>query len=434
MADLATIEGRIDKDVAGGIAVSRGRGLVFSSASEIMEGAKMMAVSGVAVPKHLRGNPGACFSVLLQAIEWDMSPFAVARKSYSVNDILAYEAQLVHAVIVGRAPIKGRLEITYSGDGPSRRCHVVANLKTEDQAVNYDSPMLSQIRVQNSPLWKSDPDQQLGYYAVRSLCRRHFPDILLGIYVPDEITPEPAAPRGNVLIADEFTGEVLTDGASGDLTRLGVVPVTHAQSRATSYGGLDAPVHVVAETDQEPQERPKRHRRSKAEMEAVRAAEAASAPPERQETPTEVKPVLDCLQEDLALATTHAECIKIGLRYSAIMEDLKDTDPEMADAMRGAYEKRTTELIAALTEKAATLSPLAATAGKFDWSVELENKLRAQPAAREFAEYLWRSESLDQIEDLFIEFKPRYDKLEPTARIAVAKARSEARRRFEDME
>ena len=50
--------------------------------------AKLMALSHVAIPKHLRGNPGACLAVTIQAIEWRLSPYAVANKSYSVNDRL----------------------------------------------------------------------------------------------------------------------------------------------------------------------------------------------------------------------------------------------------------------------------------------------------------------------------------------------------------
>jgi hypothetical protein len=34
--------------------------------------------------------------------------------------------------------------------------------------------------------WPSNPDQQLFYYSSRAMCRRHFPDVLLGVYTMDE--------------------------------------------------------------------------------------------------------------------------------------------------------------------------------------------------------------------------------------------------------
>ncbi|WP_208734721.1 recombinase RecT, partial [Corallococcus praedator] len=47
--------------------------------------------------------------------------------------------------------------------------------------------MISQITIKNSPLWKTDPDQQLAYYSGRSWVRRYKPEMLLGIYDVDEM-------------------------------------------------------------------------------------------------------------------------------------------------------------------------------------------------------------------------------------------------------
>lgn len=185
---------RVDPSVISQLQVSGAvGGLGFRNAAEAMEFAKLMAISHVAVPKHLRGNPGACLAVTIQAVEWQMSPYAVANKSYSVNDRLAYESQLVQAVILKRAPIKGRLKVEYIGDGDKRVCKVWATL-TDGETVEYQSPEFGKIQPKNSPLWKSDPDQQQFYYAGRALCRRHFPDVLLGVYDRDEIDDAPRDP------------------------------------------------------------------------------------------------------------------------------------------------------------------------------------------------------------------------------------------------
>ena len=101
---------------------ARESGVTFHDMNQVLEFAKIMAVGGVAVPKYLRGNPGACIAVTLNAIEWGMTPFNVANKSYSVNDRVAYEAQLIHAVILKRAPIKGRPKSVFLGEGAKRQC------------------------------------------------------------------------------------------------------------------------------------------------------------------------------------------------------------------------------------------------------------------------------------------------------------------------
>ncbi len=194
ITDLAAIEqrieGRIDKALSLEMGVSTSGGIDFQNVSQFMELAKMMALANVALPKHLRNNPGACLAVAMQASEWKMSPFQVANKSYSVNDRLAYEAQLVNAVILRRAPLQSRFRVDYEGEGANRRCTVSVTLIGGEE-VSYTSPTIGSITVKNSPLWKSDPDQQLFYFSSRSLCRRHFPDVLLGVYTPDEMEDAP---------------------------------------------------------------------------------------------------------------------------------------------------------------------------------------------------------------------------------------------------
>lgn len=189
MSTSSIIEGRIDKTVSAETGISATGAMAFANVAQIMEFAKAMSIAQVAIPKHLRDNPGACLAICIQASEWEMSPFAVANKSYSVNDRLAYEAQLINAVILKRAPIVGRFQIEYNGAGEQRTCKVTVKLR-DGEVVSYESPPVHKITVKNSPLWKGDPDQQLFYYASRAMCRRHFPDVLLGVYTVDELQTE----------------------------------------------------------------------------------------------------------------------------------------------------------------------------------------------------------------------------------------------------
>lgn len=194
---IEKIEDRIDKDIATTMTVG-GRGVSFQNAGEVMEYAKMMAVSGSAVPKHLRGQPGACLGILDDAIRFEMSPYALARKSYFVNDNLAYEAQVLAAIVLARAPLKKRPDVSYKGEGAERKCIVTYTFHDGD-VKQYESPFFKNISPKNSPLWKTDPDQQQAYYSLRAGARRHFPDVLLGIYdyeemramTANDITPAP---------------------------------------------------------------------------------------------------------------------------------------------------------------------------------------------------------------------------------------------------
>ena len=184
------IEARVNPANTAALTIGARGAMQFSTMTDIMEFAKLMSISTVAVPKHLREQPGACLAVVIQASEWQMSPYAVANKSYSVNDRLGYEAQLVAAVILRRAPIKGRIKYDYAGEGEKRVCTVTVTT-TDGETITHSSPMFGNITPKNSPLWKSDPDQQQGYHTVRAMCRRHFPDVLLGVYTMDELQDNP---------------------------------------------------------------------------------------------------------------------------------------------------------------------------------------------------------------------------------------------------
>ena len=159
--------------------------------------AEVMASSKFAVPKHLQGNVGDCLAIIMQSAQWQMDPFAVAQKTHQINGVLGYEAQLVNAVITNRAPITGRLQFEWYGDWSKingkedkswdKGIKVWATLKGETTPREIDISMGQVGTVRNSPLWTNDPRQQLAYLAIKRWSRLYTPDVILGVYTPDEI-------------------------------------------------------------------------------------------------------------------------------------------------------------------------------------------------------------------------------------------------------
>lgn len=183
----------LDRQQSLGISRNAG-GVSFASALEVIEFAKLMSTADKAVPKHLRANPGACLRIVFQAVEWQMSPWSVADKSYEVNDRIAYESQLIHAVIEARAPLKERLDAVFDGEGVERRCTIIGKF-TDGTERRITTPMIKDIKIKNSPLWTSDVEQQLFYYGSRSWSRRWCPDIIMGLYTKDELQADPSSGR-----------------------------------------------------------------------------------------------------------------------------------------------------------------------------------------------------------------------------------------------
>jgi len=182
----------------------RGAGVELQNFAQQVDYAKYMATAGAAIAKHLRGNVGACLAILDISQRWGFSPFLVARLCYVVNDQICFEAQLIHAVVERFAPLRGRLRYEYLGEGMERQCTVTGHFKGELEPVKYTSPKIGNIQPKNSPLWKVDEDQQLGYFSVRAWCRKWAPDVILGLNTRDELQDNPHIGADN---AKDITGE-----------------------------------------------------------------------------------------------------------------------------------------------------------------------------------------------------------------------------------
>lgn len=188
--------------------------------------AERMATGRCTVPDHLRGSVGDCYAITLQAFQWGMNPYAVAQKTHLVSGKLGYEAQLVNAVINSLAPTKDRLHYEWFGewekilgkvkaktitrpgkepyeiripdwrveDEAGLGVRVWATMKGEDQPRTLEL-LLAQALTRNSTLWADDPRQQLAYLATKRWSRLYCPDVILGVYSPDELEPAPAVER-----------------------------------------------------------------------------------------------------------------------------------------------------------------------------------------------------------------------------------------------
>lgn len=187
-AHLPATTDNADLRARAGAVQIHGGAMAPKNLAEVMEFGQLMAKAGPMVGKAFRGNPGACVAITMQAMQWGMSPFAVSQKAYVANDAIGYEAQLVTAVINAHAPVKERPQYEYQGEpGKTRRCLITATLKGDSKPSIYTSPEVAKITTKNSPLWKTDEDQQLGYYSIRAWARKYCPEIIMGVYTVDEL-------------------------------------------------------------------------------------------------------------------------------------------------------------------------------------------------------------------------------------------------------
>lgn len=189
--------------------------------SQLTAFANLMADSKVTVPEHLAGKPADCMAIVMQAMQWGMNPYAVAQKTHLVNGALGYEAQLVNAVIASSSAIRGRFHYRYGGEW--ERCTKTKEVQKEktgkngkytitervrdwtdedevglyvqvgailrgESEITWGEPIyLSGVVIRNSPLWVSNPKQQIAYLGVKYWGRLYCPEVILGVYSPDEL-------------------------------------------------------------------------------------------------------------------------------------------------------------------------------------------------------------------------------------------------------
>lgn len=165
-------------------ALTKQTALIPANISQAMELAKMISTSKL-VPKDLWDKPADCLLVVEQAMRWGMSPFAVAQCTSVIHGKLMYEGKLVAAVVNSSGLLSKRLSYTHAGEGDARTITVSGRIsgETEDKTITLN---LKDAKTTNE-MWKKQPEQQLVYAGTRVWARRHTPELMLGVYTPDEI-------------------------------------------------------------------------------------------------------------------------------------------------------------------------------------------------------------------------------------------------------
>jgi len=182
--------------------------LIPTDAASAFRLAEMMC-KGKLVPEHLRNSPGDCLMVIEQAMRWGMSPFAVAQCTSAPKGKLMFEGKLVAAAIQTSGILDGRLDYTFAGTGQDLTVTVTGKV--------HGAPGIKEIKLRlgdaatDNIHWKKQPEQQLVYAGTRVWGRRWTPEVMLGVYSPEEMEPERDTFVGTTIDARAEPGPVTRD-------------------------------------------------------------------------------------------------------------------------------------------------------------------------------------------------------------------------------
>jgi len=150
---------------------------------------------GRLVPGHLQGNPGDCLLVIEHAVRWRMSPFALAQCTSVVHDRLMFEGKVVAAALNTSEAMERRLDYEFSGKGDDLQIRVFGTLRGESNAreviVRLADARTYDKNKNVTAAWQKQPEQQLVYHGSRVWARRWLPEVMLGVYAPEEFSPPP---------------------------------------------------------------------------------------------------------------------------------------------------------------------------------------------------------------------------------------------------
>lgn len=207
-------------------------------------------------PRHLQNKPEACFTVVTQALNWNIDPQFVARCTYQTpGGSIGFEGKLVQAILEQSNRFIGAPKAIYSGDwsrvtgkfteATSQKGNkylkptwtqkdaeglgiiIVWHVRGEVEPRIWpaeDTPfLLTQCYPLNSTLWATDPRTQIRYLAIRRFATGAAPGILGGMsFEADDlidasqrmtdITPTPP-PRPT---REDFTAATVTDVENAD--------------------------------------------------------------------------------------------------------------------------------------------------------------------------------------------------------------------------
>ena len=136
-------------------------------------------------PKVIAAN---VLAVILYGQELGFGPMSSLNLINLVKGKTTLSAQGMNALVTKRG---GRISVV---DSTLSECTVKGTRDGETMTVKWTMEDAKRAGLANGHNWKKYPKEMLYARAVSTLCRRQWPDILLGLYTPDEIMGIDAPP------------------------------------------------------------------------------------------------------------------------------------------------------------------------------------------------------------------------------------------------
>lgn len=171
--------------------------MVIDSLGALREAGRFYAESGSVVPAMFRGSPGDCAVVVRLARRFKVDPLLLMQNCYIEDGRVGLYAKFIVGLLIASGKISGRVEYNIQRDpeGKIVSCQaVVTDAATQKRVegtpitaeqvrqMGLDAPKDGQINY-----WLTMPEQMYKYRAGAWLVTLHYPEVILGLDVAEDL-------------------------------------------------------------------------------------------------------------------------------------------------------------------------------------------------------------------------------------------------------
>ena len=176
------------------------------------------------VPSNFQGqsNLGNCVIALEMSRRMNMSVLAVMQGMYVIKGRPAWSSQFIVSAI-NKSNLFTRLQFETEGEGSSLRCRAWAFERSTGKKlmgiwITMEMAQKEGWISKEGSKWRTMADQMIRYRAATFFGRLYCPDILMGLYAPDEVETFNSAPPAVMPTSSTVTASIT--GTIGQLNAL----------------------------------------------------------------------------------------------------------------------------------------------------------------------------------------------------------------------
>lgn len=167
----------------------------------------MTLAKSTLIPEHLRGKPADVLVTIITGHELGLSPMQSLRGMHVINGKASMSADLMVALVLKHRDVCEFFRLVKSTDAEAT--YVTKRIGSAEVALTWTIAQAGNAGLAGKGTWKAHPAAMLRARCAAALARAVYPDLVLGVYDPDEAKEfSPAARQSSPTPPTDMTVDV----------------------------------------------------------------------------------------------------------------------------------------------------------------------------------------------------------------------------------